>query len=73
MLDAIDDAERAQLITPDAGRREARYAFVHELIRTTLVGGPGASENTRPQNPSSTVSIHLSVATAAGVSPGSQC
>ncbi len=39
VLDALEQAERAQLVTIDASRRMARYAFVHELIRTTLVDG----------------------------------
>jgi predicted ATPase/tRNA A-37 threonylcarbamoyl transferase component Bud32 len=36
-LDAMEQAERAQLVTVDASRRAVRYEFVHELIRTTLV------------------------------------
>ena len=35
-LDAIDEAERAHLITPMKGR-SARYSFVHELVRQTLL------------------------------------
>jgi class 3 adenylate cyclase/tetratricopeptide (TPR) repeat protein len=44
LLDAIDEAERANLITsaedgsPD-GQAEARFIFAHELIRQTLVSG----------------------------------
>jgi len=37
VLDAVEEAERAQLVTGVSGTREARYEFVHELIRTTLV------------------------------------
>jgi predicted ATPase len=39
VLDAIDEAERAQLVASQAGHRTPRYEFVHELIRTTLVSG----------------------------------
>src|SRR5262249_3691189 len=39
VLDAIDEAERAHIIAAEQGVREARYGFVHELIRTTLVSG----------------------------------
>jgi class 3 adenylate cyclase/tetratricopeptide (TPR) repeat protein len=35
-LDAMDEAERAHLITSIKGR-EARYSFVHELVRQTLL------------------------------------
>ena len=35
-LDAVDEAERAHLITPMKGRN-ARYSFVHELVRQTLL------------------------------------
>jgi tetratricopeptide (TPR) repeat protein len=38
VLDAVDEAERAQLVSSTPGVREARYEFVHELIRTTLLG-----------------------------------
>jgi len=38
-LDAVEEAERAQLVAIQPGRRVVRYGFVHELIRTTLVGG----------------------------------
>jgi tetratricopeptide (TPR) repeat protein len=36
VLDVIEETERAQLITAERGR-QARYSFVHELIRSTLV------------------------------------
>ena len=39
VLDAVEEAERAQLVASDVSQRTARYGFVHELIRTTLVGG----------------------------------
>ena len=39
VLDAIDEAERTQLIAAEPGGRTLRYAFVHELIRTTLIAG----------------------------------
>lgn len=35
-LDALDEAERAHLISPIKGR-DARYSFVHELVRQTLL------------------------------------
>ena len=35
-IEAIDEAERAHLITPMKGR-SARYSFVHELVRQTLL------------------------------------
>ena len=37
VLNAIEEAERAQLVTPASQGREARYRFTHELIRQTLV------------------------------------
>jgi len=39
LLDAIDEAERAHLITSTADGPEARFTFAHELIRQTLVSG----------------------------------
>ena len=39
VLDAVEEAERAQLVAADNSQRTARYGFVHELIRTTLAGG----------------------------------
>jgi tetratricopeptide (TPR) repeat protein len=38
VLDALEEAERAQLIAIQPARRSVRYGFVHELIRTTLTG-----------------------------------
>jgi serine/threonine protein kinase/tetratricopeptide (TPR) repeat protein len=35
-LDAVEEAERAQLVTTESVGREVRYRFVHELIRQTL-------------------------------------
>ena len=37
LLDALDEAERARLIEPLRESREARYQFVHELVRQTLL------------------------------------
>jgi tetratricopeptide (TPR) repeat protein len=39
VLDAIEEAERAQLVAAEASQRTARYGFVHELIRATLING----------------------------------
>jgi class 3 adenylate cyclase/tetratricopeptide (TPR) repeat protein len=39
LLDAIDEAERTQLITALEDGPEARFTFAHELIRQTLVSG----------------------------------
>src|SRR5262249_44157399 len=36
VLDAVEEAEHAQLIASQPAGREVRYGFVHELIRTTL-------------------------------------
>jgi DNA-binding winged helix-turn-helix (wHTH) protein/tetratricopeptide (TPR) repeat protein len=36
VLDAIEEAERAQLVVPERDRRDTRYRFVHELVRQTL-------------------------------------
>ena len=36
LLDALEEAERAQLITSAASGQEIRYTFSHELIRQTL-------------------------------------
>lgn len=36
-LDAVDQAEAAHLIVPLRHGREARYSFVHELVRQTLL------------------------------------
>jgi tetratricopeptide (TPR) repeat protein len=38
VLNAVEEAERAQLVEIQPGR-VVRYSFVHELIRTTLIGG----------------------------------
>ena len=38
-LDAVEEAEAAQLIKPVAGSREARYEFSHALVRQTLLSG----------------------------------
>ena len=39
VIEAIEAAERAQLVAPEASQRTAQYGFVHELIRATLVSG----------------------------------
>jgi tetratricopeptide (TPR) repeat protein/predicted Ser/Thr protein kinase len=39
VLDAVEQAERAQLVAAEASQRTPRYGFVHELIRTTLISG----------------------------------
>jgi tetratricopeptide (TPR) repeat protein len=36
VLDALDEAQRAQLIEADWTRHESKYRFVHELVRQTL-------------------------------------
>ena len=38
-LDAVEEAERAQLVVAERSGREMRYRFVHELIRQTLAEG----------------------------------
>jgi tetratricopeptide (TPR) repeat protein len=38
VLVAIEEAERAHLVEPDVQQRTPRYGFVHELIRSTLIG-----------------------------------
>ena len=55
VLDAMDDAEHAQLVASDAGHRAPRYEFVHELIRTTLVSGLSIPRRQR---------LHLKIADA---------
>ena len=35
-LDAVEEAERAHLVAAEPAGREARYRFVHELVRQTL-------------------------------------
>jgi tetratricopeptide (TPR) repeat protein len=39
VLDALEDAERAQLVVAQSSGREPRYRFTHELIRQTLADG----------------------------------
>jgi DNA-binding winged helix-turn-helix (wHTH) protein/tRNA A-37 threonylcarbamoyl transferase component Bud32/tetratricopeptide (TPR) repeat protein len=36
VLDAVEEAERAHLVLPEADGRDVRYRFVHELVRQTL-------------------------------------
>ncbi|MCH8994897.1 MAG: AAA family ATPase, partial [Chloroflexi bacterium] len=54
LLDAVDDAERAQLITSTSDT-EARFTFAHELIRQTLLSDVSAARRQR---------LHLRVAEA---------
>ena len=53
-LEAIEEAERASLVSSLAGR-EVRYGFVHELIRTTLISGLSLPRRQR---------LHLKIADA---------
>lgn len=39
LVDAMEAAERAHLISPVANGREARFMFVHELTRQTVIRG----------------------------------
>ena len=55
VLDAIEEAERAQLVAPEASQRTAQYGFVHELIRATLVSGLSLPRRQR---------VHLKIADA---------
>jgi tetratricopeptide (TPR) repeat protein/predicted Ser/Thr protein kinase len=55
VLDAIEEAERAQLVAADASQRAARYGFVHELIRTTLINSLSLPRRQR---------LHLKIADA---------
>jgi tetratricopeptide (TPR) repeat protein len=55
VLDAIEEAERAQLVAADTSQRNARYGFVHELIRTTLLNSLSLPRRQR---------LHLKIADA---------
>jgi tetratricopeptide (TPR) repeat protein len=55
VLEAIEEAERAQLVAPEASQRTAQYGFVHELIRATLVSGLSLPRRQR---------LHLKIADA---------
>jgi tetratricopeptide (TPR) repeat protein/predicted Ser/Thr protein kinase len=54
VFDVVEQAERAQLLQAERGR-DARYTFVHELIRGTLLGGMALPRRQR---------MHLRVADA---------
>jgi tetratricopeptide (TPR) repeat protein len=55
VLDAVEEAERAQLVQADGSQRVPRYSFVHELIRTTLVNALSLPRRQR---------LHLKIADA---------
>lgn len=55
VLDALEEAERAQLVSSDVSQRTVRYGFVHELIRTTLLNGLSLPRRQR---------LHLKIADA---------
>jgi predicted ATPase len=46
-LEAIEEAERAQLVAAERTGREIRYRFVHELIRQTLAESLSAPRRQR--------------------------
>jgi class 3 adenylate cyclase/tetratricopeptide (TPR) repeat protein len=55
LLDALDEAERAGLVSSSARGDDVEYEFAHELMRQTLLGGLSALRRQR---------LHLRVANA---------
>jgi len=55
VLEAVEEAEGAQLVAAETSQRTPRYGFVHELIRTTLVNGLSLPRRQR---------LHLKIADA---------
>ena len=47
LLDAVDEAERAHLITATSDGPEDRFTFAHELIRQTLLSGVSSPRRRR--------------------------